>query len=754
MPGSRFTKEEVLAYHAEEPRGKVSVLPTKPTSTQRDLSIAYSPGVAIPCLEIQRDKDLAYRYTAKGNLVAVVSNGTAVLGLGNIGPVAGKPVMEGKAVLFKKFADIDVFDLEVDATEVDAFCKVVKALEPTFGGVNLEDIKAPECFAIEERLRGEMQIPVFHDDQHGTAIISGAALLNALEIQGKRIEDIRIVVSGAGAAAIASASFYLELGARKENITLVDSRGVVASSRMDLNPYKARFARETTLRTLAEALQGTDVFVGVSAAGIVTPDMVRSMAPRPIVFALANPDPEIPYDQAKAARADAIVATGRSDFPNQVNNVLGYPYIFRGALDVRARAINEAMKVAAARALALLAKEDVPDEVRRAYSGERIEFGPDYIIPKPFDARVLLWVAPAVARAAMESGVARKIVDLEKYTDELDARLGKSREMMRIVVNKAKRDPRRIVFPEGEDEIILRACQILFDEGIAKPILLGNAARIQEKCTELRLDFPISAIEPRSDPRVERYAAALFDLRGRRGVTQTEAVALVRGNPFFFASLMVHTGDADGLVGGHTVHYPEALRPALQVVGLADGVRRAVGMYMMTIRRKVFFFADATVNIEPSAEDLAEIASLTAKVARQFDIEPRVAMLSFSNFGSARHPLAEKVAAAVRMLHEREPGLVVDGEMQADTAVVEDLLQTYPFSRLKEPANVLIFPDLQSANIAYKLMQRLSDAEATGPMLQGMAKPVHILQRGDDVHDVVNMAAVAVLDAQTAMKSR
>ncbi|MHB8585594.1 MAG: NADP-dependent malic enzyme [Thermoplasmatota archaeon] len=749
MPsGGRFTKEEVLEYHAEEPRGKIAIAPTKPTSTQRDLSIAYSPGVAIPCLEIAREPDLAYRYTAKGNLVGVISNGTAVLGLGNIGALAGKPVMEGKAVLFKKFADIDVFDLEVAETDVDAFCRAVRALEPTFGGINLEDIKAPECFAIEERLKSEMQIPVFHDDQHGTAIIGGAALLNALEIQGKKIGSVRIVISGAGAAAIASANFYIELGARLANITMVDSHGVVTKDRSGLNPYKARFAQETRARTLADALVGADVFVGVSVAGVVTPEMLKTMAAKPIVFALANPDPEIPYDIAKTARPDAIVATGRSDFPNQVNNVLGYPYIFRGALDVRARAINEAMKVAAAQALAALAKEDVPDEVLRAYGQEHIEFGADYIIPKPFDPRVLLWVAPAVAKAAIDSGVARKTLDPSSYRDTLEARLGKSREMMRIIINKAKRAPKRIVFPEGESETILRACQILVDEGIAQPVLVGSMERIKASCAELRLDFPLEVIDPTTDGRAEAFARELFRLRQRKGVTETEARGLVATDRFYFASLLLRAGDADGLVGGHTVHYPEALRPALQVVGLAKGVQRAVGLYMMTIRRQVLFFADATVNIDPSAEELAEIASLTARVARKFDVTPRVALLSFSNFGSTRHPLAEKVAKAVEILHAREPDLVADGEMQADTAVVADLLGTYPFNRLGSPANVLIFPDLQSANIAYKLLQRLSDAEATGPMLQGMARPVHILQRGDDVHDVVNMAAVAVLDAQ------
>jgi len=746
----RFTKEEVLEYHAQEPRGKISVVPTKPTQTQRDLSIAYSPGVAIPCMEIARDADLAYRYTAKANLVAVISNGTAVLGLGNIGAHASKPVMEGKGVLMKKFADIDVFDLEVATQDPDEFITVVKNLAPTFGAINLEDIKAPECFYIEEKLKGMLDIPVFHDDQHGTAIISGAALYNALSIIGKRIEDVRIVVSGAGAAAIACANFYVEMGARLEHITLTDSKGVVYRGRSEgMNPYKERFAKETDARTLADAMRGADVFVGVSVAGIVTPEMVQSMARDPVIFALANPDPEIPYEEAKAARSDAIVGTGRSDYPNQVNNVLGYPFIFRGALDVRARAITESMKVAAAKALADLAREDVPDEVLRAYGLETLSFGRDYLIPKPFDPRVLLWVAPAVAQAAIDAGVARKHLDIARYRDDLEARLGKAREMMRIIFNKAKRAPKRVVFPEGDDEKILRACQILHDEGIAHPVLLGDPAVIADRKRDLHLDFPATVINPRQSPERERYVEELFRRRQRKGVTRQEAELMVRRDRNVFGSLMVARGDADALVTGLTTHYPEALRPALQVLGLREGVRRAVGLYMMTIKRRVFFLADATVNIDPSEADLAEIAIQAARVARQFEVEPRVAMLSFSNFGSTKHPLADKVRRATEIVKARAPDLMVDGEMQADTAVVEEILRdTYPFSSLKEPANVLIFPDLQSANIAYKLLQRLSDAEATGPILRGLAKPVHILQRGDDVHAIVNMAAIAVHEAQ------
>ena len=746
----RFTKEEVLEYHARAPRGKVSVVPTKPTATQRDLSIAYSPGVAIPCLEIARDPDLAYRYTAKGNLVAVISNGTAVLGLGNIGALAGKPVMEGKGVLMKKFADIDVFDIEVETQDPDEFITVVKNLAPTFGAINLEDVKAPECFYIEEKLKEIADIPVFHDDQHGTAIISGAGLLNAMDLTGKRLDEARIVISGAGAAAIASARFYLDLGARRENITLVDSKGVVHRGRTEgMNPYKEQFAvPDDGRRTIADALVGADVFVGVSVKDLVTPEMLRTMAERPVVFALANPDPEIPYDVARRTRPDAIVGTGRSDFPNQVNNVLGYPYIFRGALDVRAKFINQAMKVAAAKALAALAREDVPDEVLRAYGAESMTFGPEYVIPKPFDPRVLLWVAPAVAKAAMDTGVARKRLDLEKYRDELEARLGKAREMMRIVINKARRGPRRVVFPEGTEEKILRACQILVDEGIAHPVLLGDPKEVERRKDELKLDFKAEVVNPREAPRRAAYVDELYRLRQRKGVTRSEAEVLLRRDRNAYGAMMVRLGDADALVSGINTHYPDALRPCLQIIGLQEGVRKAVGLYMMSFRNRVLFLADATVNIEPTAEDLAEIAIQAARAARQFDVEPRVAMLSFSNFGSTRHPLAEKVARATALVKARMPDLVVEGEMQADTAVVEELLRQYPFSRLQEPANVLVFPDLQSANIAYKLLQRLSDAEATGPILQGMARPVHILQRGDDVRDVVNMAAIAVVEAQ------
>ncbi|HUR68234.1 MAG TPA: NADP-dependent malic enzyme [Candidatus Thermoplasmatota archaeon] len=747
----RFTKEEVLEYHSREPRGKISVTPTKPTATQRDLSIAYSPGVAIPCMEIAGDADLAYKYTAKGNLVAVISNGTAVLGLGNIGAAAGKPVMEGKGVLMKKFADIDVFDIEVTTQDPDEFITVVKNLTPTFGAINLEDIKAPECFYIEEKLKEICEIPIFHDDQHGTAIISGAGLVNACELQGKELDKVKIVVAGGGAAAVSCAKFYVELGADLKNITMVDSKGVIFKGRKEgMNPYKELFAHaDDGRRTIADALQGADVFVGLAVKGLVTAQMLKTMAQKPIVFAMANPDPEIPYAEAKAARPDAIVGTGRSDFPNQVNNVLGYPYIFRGALDVRAKAINEAMKVAAAKALAELAKEDVPDEVIRAYGNDPISFGPEYVIPKPFDPRVLLFVAPAIAKAAMDSGVARRQLDLSLYRDALEARLGKEREMMRIVINKARRHPKRVVFPEGNEEKILRACQIVHDEGIAQPVLLGRAEEIRARMAELNLDFPAEIVDPRASKKLDGFIEDYLRLRQRKGVTRSEAETTMRRDRNAFGAMMVCKGEADALVSGIGTHYPDALRPALQIIGLAPGTQKAVGLYMMTLKNKVFFLADATVNIDPTAEDLAEIAIQAAKVARQFDVTPRVAMLSFSNFGSTRHPFAEKVARATKLVKERAPGLVVDGELQADTAVVPELLAEYPFSALTEPANVLIFPDLQSANIAYKLLQRLSDAEATGPILEGMAKPVHILQRGDDVRDVVNMTAIAVLEAQS-----
>jgi malate dehydrogenase (oxaloacetate-decarboxylating)(NADP+) len=747
-------KQDALDYHSLGRRGKVEVTPTKPCKTQRDLSLAYTPGVAEPCLQIQASPEDAYLYTAKGNLVAVVSNGTAVLGLGNIGALAGKPVMEGKGVLFKRFADIDVFDIELNSLDPDEIIRAVIMLEPTFGGINLEDIKAPECFYIEEQLKLRMTIPVFHDDQHGTAIISGAALLNALELVGKKADSVRVVFSGAGAAGVACAKLYERLGVKRENMLLVDTKGVVRKGRSEgMNPYKEHFAADTRARTLADAMKGADVFCGVSVKGIVTQDMVRSMADNPIVFAMANPDPEITYQDAKAARPDVIMATGRSDYPNQVNNVLGFPFIFRGALDVRATAINDEMKIAAVHALADLAKEDVPDSVITAYGGKRIEFGKDYIIPKPFDPRVLLWEAPAVAKAAMGSGVARQpIADIEEYRDRLEARLGRSREVMRFFIHKAQSNPKKIVFPEGEEEKILRAAQIIIDERIAKPILLGNAARIRGKIAELGLEIQNAEIvNPCESPCLEEYITRYYEARQRKGVTRFVAERRMRSNNIIFGMMMVHSGDADGLIAGLTQHYPDTVRPALQIIGKAESVHKIAGLYMLVFKHQTVFIADATVNVEPTAEDLAEIAVLTAEKVSQFNIEPRIAMLSFSNFGSTRHPLADKVARAVEMAKNRAPALMIDGEMQADTAVVPEIVSTlYPFSSLTRTANILICPDLTSANIAYKLLAHLGGATAIGPVLLGIRKPVYLLIPSNEVDDIVNITALAVCDTQEA----
>jgi malate dehydrogenase (oxaloacetate-decarboxylating)(NADP+) len=744
-------KQDALDYHSLGRRGKIEVVTTKPCQTQRDLSLAYTPGVADPCMEIHANPDDAYVYTAKGNLVAVVSNGTAVLGLGDIGALAGKPVMEGKGVLFKRFADVDVFDIELDSHDPDDIIKAVKLLEPTFGGINLEDIKAPECFYIEEELKKIMNIPVFHDDQHGTAIISGAALVNALELVGKKIDKAKVVFSGAGAAGIACAKLYEKLGVRRENMMLVDTKGVVYRGRKDgMNKYKEYFAAETNARTLADAMKGADVFCGVSAKGVVSKEMVKSMADNPIVFAMANPDPEITYEDATSARDDVIMATGRSDYPNQVNNVLGFPFIFRGALDCRARMINDEMKIAASRALATLAKEDVPDSVMRAYGGKKIEFGKEYIIPKPFDPRVLIWEATAVARAAMDTGVARvPIKDFELYRDALEARLGKSREIMRSFVHKAQAEPKRIVFPEGEEEKILRAAQLIIDEKIAKPILLGSRTLIRQRIADLGLDLDgAEIINPGKAPRFDEYVTAYYAMRERKGSTRFDAEHQMKTHNVY-GMMMVEMDDADGLVSGLTSHYPDTVRPALQIIGKREGARRIAGLYMMVFKNQTVFIADATVNIEPSVEDLAEIALLAAEKVRQMDIEPRVAMLSFSNFGGTKHPLAEKVKAAADLVKKRAPGLMIDGEMQADTAVVPDIIsEVYPFSSLKGAANVLICPDLTSANIAYKLLARLGGAVAIGPILLGIRKPVYLLIPGCDVTDIVNITAMAVFEAQ------
>ncbi|WP_134671234.1 NADP-dependent malic enzyme [Halorussus marinus] len=745
--------EDSLEYHREEPPGKIEISTTKPTNTQRDLSLAYSPGVAAPCRHIDQNPDDAYQYTAKGNMVGVVSNGSAVLGLGDIGAQASKPVMEGKGVLFKRFADIDVFDIELDQTDAEDIITTVEAMEPTFGGINLEDIKAPECFEIEETLREEMDIPVFHDDQHGTAIISGAALLNAVDINGKDLADLDIVFSGAGASAIATARFYESLGARKQNITMCDSSGIITETRAehgDVNEYKAQFARDVPEGDLADAMEGADVFVGLSVADIVSPEMVRSMADDPVIFAMANPDPEIGYEEAKAAREDTVImATGRSDYPNMVNNVLGFPFIFRGALDVRATEINEEMKVAAAEALADLAKQDVPDAVVKAYGDQPLQFGPDYIIPKPLDPRVLFEVAPAVADAAMESGVARGELDTDDYVETLEARLGKSREMMRVVLNKAKSDPKRVALAEGDDEKMVRAAYQMAEEGIAKPVLIGDADRIEATAADLGLDFDPEIADPAAGD-YEEYAERLYEIRRRKGITESEAADLVRKDGNYFGSVMVEQGDADAMLTGLSHHYPSALRPPLQVVGTADDAEYAAGVYMLTFKNRVIFCADATVNQDPDEDVLAEITRHTAELARRFNVEPRAAMLSYSNFGSVDNEGTRKPRrAAERLREDSAVDFPVDGEMQADTAVVEEILQgTYEFSDLDDPANVLVFPNLEAGNIGYKLLQRLGGAEAIGPMLVGMDKPVHVIQRGDEVKDIVNLAGVAVVDAQ------
>jgi malate dehydrogenase (oxaloacetate-decarboxylating)(NADP+) len=748
-------RQDALDYHRADRRGKLEVVPSKPCATARDLSLAYTPGVAEPCREIERDPELAYEYTGKANLVAVISNGTAVLGLGDIGPLAGKPVMEGKAVLFKRFADIDVFDIEVAEKDPDLFIECVARLEPTFGGINLEDIKAPECFHIEEALKARMGIPVFHDDQHGTAIISAAAFLNALELADKRIEEVKVVFAGAGAAAVACANLYLTYGVRPENLLMVDRAGVIYEGRTEnMNPYKAAFARRTSARTIAEALEGADAFIGVASAKLVTGEMLKRMARDPIVFAMANPEPEIRPELAKAARPDVIMATGRSDYPNQVNNVLGFPFIFRGALDCRATQINEAMKLAASQALARLAKQDVPDSVARAYGVEGFQFGRDYLIPKPFDYRVLLSVAPAVAEAAAATGVARRpIADLEAYRGRLAGMLSRSRSFMQVIHEKAKRDPRRVVLAEGDHPKIQKAAKALSEEGIAKPILLSVGRKAEADLRALDLKAPVEVVDPETHPRFQDYVTAFYEVRKRHGVTQEDARAHVKERNYF-AAMMVAQGDADLSLSGLTTHYADAIRPALQVVGVAEGVTRVSGLYVLLLKERVFFFADTTVNIEPTAEDLAEIAILSADAASHFELEPRVAMISFSNFGTTRHPLTDKVRRAVEIVRRRRPNLECDGEMQADTAVLPEFLkETYPFARLSGPANVLVFPDLQSANAAYKLVWRLARADAIGPILMGLRLPVHVLQQGVDVTDIVNMAAYGVVDAQTKDRS-
>jgi malate dehydrogenase (oxaloacetate-decarboxylating)(NADP+) len=753
----KIRKQDALNYHTQGQPGKIEVVPTKMLSTQLDLALAYSPGVAEPCKEIAVNKDDVYKYTSKGNLVAVISNGTAVLGLGNIGPEASKPVMEGKAVLFKKYAGIDSFDIEIDEEDPDAFIKIVKALEPTFGGVNLEDIKAPECFKIETELREKMHIPIMHDDQHGTAIISSAALLNALEIVGKKISEIVLVVNGAGAAAVSCSKLYLALGLKKENLIMCDSKGVITKKRDGLDASKKEFATDRKVTTLQEAIKGADVFVGLSIADILKPEDVLAMAKDPIVFALANPNPEIDYALAKKTRPDLIMGTGRSDHPNQVNNVLGFPYIFRGALDVRATEINEAMKLAAVRALAELAKEPVPDIVFQAYGIDRIQFGREYLIPKPLDPRLITTVSPAVAKAAMDSGIARNpITDWGQYHQVLLKRVGIDQKLTSRIIDLAKKKPKTIVFAEADHIKILKAAQVLQDEKIAHPILLGSRKEIERLTTEYGLDLSdCKIIDPREEQeRTDKYARAYHQKRQRKGITLNDAARVMRDRNAFGA-MMVEFGEADALVSGLTKDYPKTILPSLQIIGMAEGVNRVAGMYIIMNKKGTFFFADCTVNVDPTAQDLVEIIGLAARGVKFFDIEPRVAMLSYSNFGSSKGPVPEKAREAVRLAKIRYPELTLDGDIQANVAFDTDLQkENYPFSALaKEGANTLIFPNLAAGNIAYKLLMEIGGAEAIGPVLLGMKKPVHILQLGSSIRDIINMAAIAVVDAQLHEKN-
>jgi len=748
----KISDEDVYEYHEKPRPGKLEVITSKPCLTQRDLSLAYTPGVARPCLEIEKDPEAAYRYTGKGNLVAVVSNGTAVLGLGDIGAMAGKPVMEGKGVLFKRFAGVDVFDIELNEKDPKKIVEIVKALEPTFGGINLEDIKAPECFYIEEELKKICDIPIFHDDQHGTAIISGAALINALEVVNKKVDQVKVVFTGAGAAGIACAELYLNLGVKKENILFIDTVGVIWEGRTEkMNPYKQRFAVDTKVRTLEEAMKGADVFVGVSAKDIVTPDMLKSMASNPIVFAMANPDPEIEYKLALSTRKDVIMASGRSDYPNQVNNVLGFPFIFRGALDVRAKAINNEMKMAASHALAKLAKEDVPEVVLRAYGVDHMEFGREYLIPKPFDPRVLTWEAPAVAKAACDTGVARKpLTDWDAYRESLERLLGPSRKVMHFVMRKARTEkPKRLVFPEGGHDSIIRAARDIVEQKIAMPVLLGHEADIRASAKRLGIEQPEFEIINVPDPKHDAgYAQKLFELRQRKGVTLPAALDMVH-DPTIYGLMMVHAGDADGFVGGMFRAYPETIRPAIQILGLKPGVSRVSAAHVLVLKDRIFFCADTMVNITPNAAELAEIALLAADLAVSFGAEPKVGMLAFSSFGSVPHPISKKVSDAVEIVRAKNPKIVIDGEMHLDTAVVEEIVtKNYPHSRIKGDANILVFPDLTSGNIGYKLVQRLGNADAIGPILMGMRKPINVLQHGMTVADIVNVAAITAMSAE------
>jgi malate dehydrogenase (oxaloacetate-decarboxylating)(NADP+) len=756
---SDLRKQQALEYHAKGRPGKIEVVPTKEAKTQRDLSLAYSPGVASPCLEIAANPDDVYKYTAKGNLVAVISNGTAVLGLGDIGPEAGKPVMEGKGVLFKIFADIDVFDIEINEKDPEKFVDIVKALEPTFGGINLEDIKAPECFYIEKRLKEELRIPVMHDDQHGTAIISAAALLNACELQKKKIDKLKFVVSGAGAAAVACMKLYVALGARRENFWVYDSKGLVHESRNDLDELKKEFLAKGKNLSLTEALKDADVFIGLSKGGLLNKEMIKSMAKNPIVFAMANPDPEISWEDATETRKDIIMATGRSDYPNQVNNVLGFPYIFRGALDVRASTINEAMKLAAVKALAELTKSPVPDIVNMAYNESNISFGPTYIIPKPLDPRLLACVAPAVAKAAMESGVAKApIQDWDRYKQELNKRLGLDNQVMRAIGSKARKNPKRIVFAEADNPKVLKAAQIVFDEGIGFPILLGNEDKIKKIAEENAVDLEsLPIFDPRSDVTEEKrnqYGELFLGKMGRKGFNAYEAKKIMKDRNHY-GCMMVECGDADAMISGLTKNYPDTIRPAIEIIGMEEGVSKIAGMYMMLTKKGPIFLADTTVNFNPTAEELAEITLLAAKEIRQFNITPRIAMLSYSNFGSSNSPEAKLVAKARKIIKEKAPALIVDGEMQASLAFNKELMQeNYPFSELADQdVNTLIFPNLSAGNIAYNLMKELGTADAVGPILLGLKKPVHILQLGSSIRSIVNMAAIAIVDAQLKSKT-
>ena len=752
-------REQALEYHSKGRPGKIEVVPTKDAKSQHDLSLAYSPGVAEPCKEIVKNKETIYKYTAKGNLVAVISNGTSVLGLGDIGPEASKPVMEGKGVLFKVFADIDVFDIEINEKDPDKFIAIVKALEPTFGGINLEDIKAPECFYIERRLRELLQIPIMHDDQHGTAIISAAALLNAIDLQKKKIGRARFVVNGAGAAAMACAKLYVSLGAKHDNITMFDKDGVLHSSRADLDEDKRKFAIKDPNLTLAEAMKNADVFLGLSIGNVITPSMVASMAKRPIVFAMANPDPEIDYDQAIAVRNDLIMATGRSDYPNQVNNVLGFPFIFRGALDVRATRINEEMKLAAVKALAELARTPVPDMVNIAYNDKNLVFGPSYIIPKPLDPRLLSVIAPAVAKAAIESGVAQSNIDnWDEYAIELNNRLGLDNQIIRVLGNKARSDPRRLVFAEADNIKILKAARIIKDEGIAYSILLGNEDKIKKIALGAGIDLQgLPIIDPQSDEQEEKrkeYADLFFQKRNRRGVNKHESNKIIRERNYF-GCMMVETGDADAMISGLTKNYPDTIRPAIQVIGMEPGVKKIAGMYLLLTKKGPLFLADTTVNFTPTAEELADITLMVADKISNFSIVPRIAMLSYSNFGSSDSPEAKRVARAREIVKQRSPSLIVDGEMQASLAFNKELLtENYPFSELaNQDVNTLIFPNLAAGNVAYNLLKEVGGADAIGPILLGLKKPVHVLQLGSSVRSIVNMAIIAVIDAQSKSKT-